>query len=372
MKRVIVPVINDLSTDQRVARTCSALHEMGFDVLLVGRQKSDSKPLIPRPYRMHRMKLLFEKGALFYAEYNIRLFLLLIFNRVDLIFSNDLDTLLASYLASKIKTVPVIYDSHEIFTETPEVIHRPFVRNTWLMIEKNILPKLDTIITVNESIARFYKDRYGKEVKVIRNVPFKRQYEIRKSKKDLGLPEDKYIILLQGAGINIHRGAEEATEAMQHIDDAILLIIGGGDVFHSLRKIVRDKHLEKKVIFRDKMPFDELFNYTVLADIGLTIDKDTNINYKFSLPNKLFDYIQAQVPVLASPLPEISRIITKYNIGTFIDDHEPEHIARKISSLLKDREQIKIWKENLKFVSEELIWENEKQILVDILRAYAG
>lgn len=321
---------------------------------------------------MHRMKLLFEKGPLFYAEFNIRLFILLIVNKVDLIFSNDLDTLLASYLASKIKRVPIIYDSHEIFTETPEVIHRHFVRSTWLFIEKMIFPKLDVVITVNESIARFYLDRYGKGIRVIRNVPFKRLYKIEKSKKELGLPEDKHLIILQGAGINIQRGAEEAVEAMQYINNAVLLIIGGGDVFQSIQKIVREKQIEDRVIFRDKMPFDELFSYTVLADIGLAIDKDTNINYRFSLPNKLFDYIQAQVPVLASPLPEISRIITKYDVGAFVDDHTPEHIAMRLTSILEDKGQLQIWKEKLKFASEELIWENEKQVLVDILRAYAG
>jgi glycosyltransferase involved in cell wall biosynthesis len=246
------------------------------------------------------------------------------------------------------------------------------VRKTWLLIEKKIFPKLKDVITVNNSIAEFYKERYGKDVKVIRNVPVTRYYKVEKSRQELNLPPDKKIILLQGAGINIQRGAEEVVEAMQYIDNAILMIIGGGDVYPELKRIVGVRNLGQKVIILDKMPFDKLYEYTVHADIGLSIDKDTNINYRYSLPNKLFDYIQARVPVLASQLPEITHIIKKHNVGTFIDNHDPRHIAERMLSMLEDNEQMMIWKENLKFASEELVWENEKKVLVDILKPYAG
>ncbi|MGC9355288.1 MAG: glycosyltransferase, partial [Mariniphaga sp.] len=124
-KRIIVSVTSDLVSDNRVHKTCTTLTEMGFEVLLVGRKLPDSQPLSPRIYSAKRLKLLFRKGPLFYACLNLRLFCLLLFSKFDLLLANDLDTLPANFLASKLKNRPLVYDSHEFFTEVPELVHRP-------------------------------------------------------------------------------------------------------------------------------------------------------------------------------------------------------------------------------------------------------
>jgi len=345
--------------------------KLGFEPVLVGRKQRKSRQLQPRDYKMHRMFLLFEKGPLFYAEYNIRLFLYLLFHNADLLVSNDLDTLLPNYIISKIKRSPVVYDSHEYFTETPELVNRERVQNIWKKIEKSIFPKLKDVFTVNESIAGLYSDKYGLDVKVVRNIPKKKEYSIEKSRKDLGLPVDKKIILMQGAGINIQRGAEEAVEAMKYVDNALLLIIGGGDVIDELKTMASGWGLDEKVIFLPKQTYEDLFQYTANADLGLTIDKDTNINYRYSLPNKLFDYIHARIPVLASKLVEIQRIINQYEIGDFIENHDPEHIADMIKKMTENEEQIEVWKENLTFASKDLCWENEEKVLLAVYKPYA-
>lgn len=365
--RVVVSVINDLSSDQRVDRTCSTLHELGYDVLLVGRKMKKSVSLNPRVYKMTRMTLLFEKGALFYAEYNFRLFFFLLFKKVDVLHANDLDTLLANRIIQKLKGVKLVYDSHEYFTEVPELVEGSFSKRVWLKIERSIFPKLKHVFTVNKSIAEIYKNIYGIDLKVMRNLPISGKFTSKikvKSRTDLGLPLEKKIILLQGAGINVDRGAEEMVEAMNWID-AVFLIVGSGDVIGALKDKVRASKLQSKVIFTGRVPFEELIAYTKVADVGVTLDKDTNLNYRYSLPNKIFDYFQADLPVIASNLIEVRRIIDEYQAGIILSSHQPRKMAEEINDYLNNSERFNYTKQNVQKAKAELIWENEKGILIN-------
>lgn len=370
-KTAIISVINDLVTDQRVARTADVLVDLGFEVLMVGRHKSDSPRMPERNYEIIRMRLLWEKGPLFYAEYNIRLFFLLLSRSVDLLVSNDLDTLLPNYVVHKLKHIPVVFDSHEYFTATPELVNRPKVQRIWKWIEKRIVPKLKSCITVNASIADLFEQEYHVPFKIVRNIPKNRKNTVIPTRQSLGLPEDKKIVLMQGSGINVQRGAEEAVEAMQYLENVLLLIVGGGDVLPILKKMVQEMALQKKVRFVPRQTPENLAGYTASADIGLTIDKDTNINYRFSLPNKLFDYIYAGVPVLASPLVEIKNIIQHYETGEFIENHDPRHIAAAITQMLQNESQMALYKRNTINAAAELNWENEKKVLIEIFAPYA-
>lgn len=363
-------MINDLVTDQRVNKVCQTLLSVNCDVLLVGRKMRGSPEMEERGYITHRMKLFFEKGPLFYAEFNFRLFFFLLFRKADMLISNDLDTLLPNYIISKVKKQPLVYDSHEYFTEVPELVNRKKVQAVWKTIERKIFPKLTDIITVNDSIADMFEDDYGKRPFVVRNIPRKRKVLEKVSRESLGLPDDKYILILQGSGINVHRGSEELVEAMQYVKNAILLIVGGGDVIDILKDMAKKPELKEKIIFKSRMPYQQLMQYTAVADLGLTFDKSTNLNYKFSLPNKLFDYIHAHTPVLSSPLPEIEKIITKYDVGDFIPDHDPKNIAQKINQILSNQALMDKWKKNCSFAASELTWENEEKVLKRIYSKY--
>lgn len=369
-KKVIVSVINDLVTDQRVHKVCTTLQKMGFEVLLVGRRLQNS-PLLPaRTYDTHRMKLLFESGPLFYAEFNIRLFLLLLVRKKELLVSNDLDTLLPNFIISKWWQLPLVYDSHEYFTEVPELVSRPRIQKIWKSIEQAIFPRLKHIFTVNDSIADLFEKEYGLRPKVVRNIPPIQQVHRTLTRADLNLPEDKRILILQGSGINIQRGAEEMVEAMQFIDGALLLIIGSGDVIGLLKELVARLNISDKVMIKPRLPYELMMQHTVHADLGLTLDKDSNLNYRFSLPNKLFDYIHAGIPVIASALPEIEKIIRTYDIGDFIPDHDPRHIAEKINESLANQVVMERWKKNTNLAAQKLSWENEEIILREVYANY--
>ena len=367
-KTAIVCVSNDLSTDQRVHKTCMTLQKCGYWVIATGRLLPDSLQL-ERSYFTLRRKLWFSRGPLFYAELNIRLFLYLITARVDLIFANDLDTLPAAFFAATLRQKRLIYDTHEFYTEVPELVSRPRTQAIWKAIEDYLFPKLTDILTVNGSIAKLYADKYHKTVLVSRNIPAGFAPEQLKTRKELELPENKRILILQGTGINIDRGAEEACLAMQFLDDCVLLIVGSGDALPALRNIVHSTNLQEKVIFKQKMPFAELRQYTLNSDLGLAIDKDTNLNYHFSLPNKLFDFIHSGIPTLSSGLPELKQIIDQYDIGYYIKNHEPKHIAEVVKGVFADDIRYKIVKHNTAKAKIDLCWENEEKVLIGLINS---
>jgi glycosyltransferase involved in cell wall biosynthesis len=372
MRRAVVAVINDLVTDQRVHKSCLALQKCGYAVVLVGRQLRNSPEMPPRPYSTVRMRLLFEKGPLFYAEFNTRLFLWLLFSRFQLLVSNDLDTLLPVFLLSRLRRIPMVFDSHEYFTETPELVHRPAVQRVWKSIERFVLSRIDRMITVNDSIAGLFEKEYGIKTYVIRNIPPRWQPDRQKSRSELGLPEDRPLLILQGSGINIQRGAEELVETMKQLNEFTLIIIGGGDVIEHLKVLARKYGAEERIIFLPRMPYDQMMHFTAAADLGFTLDKDTNLNYRLSLPNKLFDYIQAGTPVVASNLPEVSNIVLSYVVGCIAESHSPDYLASLIRNALNDKASLEEWVKNCSFAAAELCWENEEQKLLSIYESVHG
>lgn len=365
MQRVVVSVTNDLVTDQRVHKVCTTLSTMDFDVVLIGRKLSNSLA-INRNYKTVRMKLLFNNGFMFYAEYSIRLFFKLFFIKKDVLLSNDLDTLLPNFLISRIFSKKLVYDSHELFTEVPELIDRPTIKNTWLSIEKFIFPRLKNVYTVNASIASIYKKKYNVDVEIIRNIAplFENEsLDIALSKKVKG---NKKMLILQGSGINMDRGAEEAVTMMQYLENVVLYVIGSGDVFDKLKELVKTLKLEDKVFIKNRMSYQELMEYTKIADLGLSLDKGTNLNYEYSLPNKVFDYIQAKTPLLVSNRKEIASLVLDNNIGLVVENLDPEKLAQVIKNIFIDQELLKEWRENLVKAQKRYNWEKESIKLKNI------
>lgn len=364
-KKIIVSVTSDLVSDNRVHKVCTTLYNMGFHVLLVGRKLPKSLPVQTRLYKVKRFNLVFRKGPQFYAEYNIRLYLFLLFSKFDLLLSNDLDTLPANFLASKVKIKPLVYDSHEYFTEVPELIGRSRVKKIWEWLEKKMVPEIKHAFTVCNSIANIFEEKYGTPFKVVRNIPesAKDFSSITKTEK----PEK--IILYQGA-VNIGRGLKQAILAMHFIENAKLIIAGDGDIKIDLEKLVSKEHLQNKVEFTGRLPLEELTKLTPQADLGLSIEEDLGLNYRFALPNKLFDYIQARVPVLITNLPEMAAIVNQYQIGEITESLEPELLAEKITYSLQNGEKRKIWFDNLKVAARELTWENEENVIREIFSAF--
>jgi len=356
VKRVYISVINDLVTDQRVHRVASLLADRGMKVTCIGRKLSESTdPEIDR-IKTRRYRMLFTGGPLFYACFNVRLFLTLLFVRSPALFiANDLDTLMANFMAARIRRVPLIYDSHEFFTQVPELIHRKRVQTVWKWIEHRYVSRLEHAVTVSYSIAEIYRRLHGTRFRVVRNVPARRSPsggdKIRKAYPG------KSLIIYQGA-LNVGRGLELMIETMQHVEGAVLVIAGTGDIEDDLKKMVKEKKLVGRVEFRGRMSPGELFPLTCAADLGISMEEDLGLNYRYALPNKLFDYIQCRVPVLCSSLPEMSKVVESYGIGVVVRERDPKRMAGTVRYMLKER-STGAWMEALERAAGELCWENE-------------
>jgi glycosyltransferase involved in cell wall biosynthesis len=361
VKRIYIAVTNDLVTDNRIHKVACTLLKSGADVTVIGRKKPKSLQVQNRPYHTKRFKLLFNRGFGFYLEYNICLFFYLLFRRFNIIIANDLDTLPGSFFASKIKFKQLAYDSHEYFTEVPELVNRHIPRKIWTVIERVLLPRIKHSYTVCESIAKTYNDLYGINMKVVRNVP----YLINLVNRVKNHTNDSKLILYQGS-LNIGRGLEHIIDAMQYLENIKLQIIGDGDITEQLKERILKKGLSNKVELKGKIPFEELLDHTSKADLGIALEENIGLNYFYALPNKLFDYIQAGIPVLVSPFPEMQKIVNKYEIGSFYEHKTPELLAEKILEIFKITDRYNKWKENTTVAAKDLCWENEEKILIQI------
>lgn len=359
MTRIIVAVTNDLAGDNRVHKVCTTLSENGYDVLLVGRRFAKTQPLGPRSYSTHRFRLLFRTGPLFYLAYNIRLLFFLLRKKPAILLANDLDTLPAMAAAAALKGCKLAYDSHEYFTEVPELINRRWVRGIWLWLERRLVPRVDSAYTVCRSIASAYTKAYSVNFEVIHNYP-----NIRKNRGRRPVTEGKPFILYQGA-LNQGRGLEHAIAAMQYLPEARLIIAGGGYLKKRLLEIA-DGVQTGNVEFIGRLPVEELTKITRKAALGISIEEDIGLNYRYALPNKLFDYIQSGIPVVVSKLPEMQKVVEKYDIGLIAESHQPEELATVFRQALFNQRLRSRWQTGLKEASSSLIWENEVPKLLKI------
>lgn len=357
-KHIFVAVTNDISTDQRVHKISSYFQEKRYDVLVYGRVLANTFH-VSRSYKIQRKKHWFNHNFLFYAEYNFRLFFRLLFYKCDYILANDLDTLPACFLASKFKKATLVYDSHELFSEVPELEGRKFVKGFWRMLESVFLPRLKKSYTVSKSIADFYNAKYKINMGVVRNVPFLERENVEVNAK---FPTVNKTVLYQGV-LNPGRGIRPMIKALHLLENVDLIIIGYGKVEQELKSFVKKEQLENRVHFLGRIAHEELSSYTKKADIGMVLEEPLGLSFEFSLPNKLFDYIHAELPILSGNLTEINNIIKAHDIGVSVQDYQPVTIAKAVNELLTNDKLVKKIKMNQQKIKEHFCWEKEKQLL---------
>ncbi len=363
MKKVIASVTTDLISDHRVHKMCLSLYNNGYDVTLVGRKKN-SQELVLRPYKVIRFNMFFKKGFLFYMFFNLRLFFLLLVKKSHILISNDLDTILPNFLISKLKNSHIIYDSHELFTEVPELLSKKKIKLFWLYLESKIFPKLKNVITVSDGYAKLYKKKYGNSITVIKNVPSLDSRKINNFSLP-GFKLDEKNIIYQGS-LNKDRGIDLMIKAVKFID-VKLFILGSGDLELSLREYVVKENLTNKVFFVGRVPFNDLKHITKFFDLGLSFEENSCLAYRYSLPNKVFDYIHAGIPVLSSDLPEMSNFIISNKVGQTLSSREPKIIAKQILALISNKNQ---YRKDIEKTKNKYCWQKEEKKLLKLFNYF--
>jgi glycosyltransferase involved in cell wall biosynthesis len=357
-KRLVFTVTNDLHYDQRMQRICSTLSEAGYEVTLIGRLLPGSRDIQGWNFRTRRFRCYFNKGFLFYAEYNLRLFFLLLRLPFDAVSSIDLDSLPAGCLASLLRGKKRHFDAHEFFTEVPEVVHRPLVKAFWGLVARLFLPFYTYAYTVGPALADIFRRKYGIAFAVVRNVPLYTGPVAPRA-----IPSGKPILQYQGA-LNEGRGIEALLEAMVQLTDFELHIAGEGDLSETLRARARALQLQDRVFFLGWVAPSDLKALTRKAWLVVNLLENKGLSYYYSLANKFFDGVQAQAPLLTMDFPEYRSLNAQYEVAVLLPDLSVAGIVQAVRRLRDDPDHYARLQAACLRAREAWVWEEDKKVLL--------
>ncbi len=359
-RNVLIVFLGNIDYDSRASNLYKSFTERGYKVKVV------SFDWLTEGFKTKRGDITIyklNKGFLsitFYLKFILLLKISLLETKASIIFAEDIYTLPFAVVFSKLKGAKVFYDSRELYGYLAGLKKRKIIQTILRQIEKIFITKVDKVITTGEMDAEFLTKEYGiKNTLVIRNLPLLSKIDSPFDfRKKYNLSTNDKIILYQG--VILHgRGLRLIFDAISGIDNAVVVIIGGGEHKKYYEDLVAEKDIENKVYFLGKVNQKELLNFTAGADIGLALIENISLSYYYALPNKMFEYILAGVPVFASNFPQMKNIIDKYDVGVYADPENREELLSKLKDLINDDVKRRILKANCKAASDELNWDKE-------------
>jgi len=325
----------------------------------------DDPPCTGPELRASLREQLIESGI--FLNNNLRWFLRVLRLHPTAVYANDLDTLPAGALLATVRRVPLIYDSHELFSEMFDP-PRPIFKRVLVGLESRLVRRARLVITVNPSIAEELAGRYGIERPlVIFNCPPYREAE----------PPDvaaEGVRAIYHGGYAPDRGIEELLEASRQLDGANLFLRGMvSPPLHITQAVSRATDPvdgSPKATLLPRVPMTELVASLRGFDIGLIPYRATCLNNHYSSPNKLFEYMMGGLAIAAADLPEIRRVVEEYENGVLFDPRDPDDIAEKINALASDRSRLDEMKRNsLRGAAEQYSWEVQRPRLLGAVDA---
>lgn len=260
----------------------------------------------------------------------------------------------------------IILYAHEYYTEAynQSFVWRFLIKDYYLWLAKNYLKKCELTITVNESIQNFYIENFNIPANYIHNTID--YINLTPSK----IAPNSIKIIHHGLASS-SRKIELMIEMMKFLDERFtltLILVTHSKIndmyINKLKKLAKDN---QRIFFVEPLPFSEIVKYGNTFDIGLFFMPPTNLNEEYSLAHKIFQFIQSRLFIAISPLPEMKKLVERYDLGVIADDYNPESYAKKLNKLTV--EQIDYYKNQSHKAAKELAAENNRNKFQGIIRA---
>jgi len=376
---------NPFTYDARVNKEARSLSKSGYRVVVYGVSSPSSSPqenvgeiLVKRPnikgYSLFRLNVLRAPFDFFSS------LLKLIREKADVYHANDMDTLFICFLASRFNRSKLVYDSHELFLEMQEFelsqvwwkkMMGKFLIPVWRTIERLCARRADYIFTVNDSIKHILSNRFRvKKIETLFNCPsFQKVKKGREFHQVFSLPKNARVVLYQG-GMMWKRGLKQLVDSIEFLPrDVYMVFMGGGGDRSALIRYASSKPYRERIKFHDPVSLESLLNYTASADLGVVPLLNVSLNNYYGLPNKLFEYIMAGVPVAASDFPEVKKVVVRGKVGDVFNAEDPKSITTAIKRILGDialREKMR--RNALELARTKYNWEIEEKKLIKVYK----
>ena len=368
-KKVLIAFLGNLNYDTRCKNLFDTLSANGFDVEFIGFDwltpdfvESSGKISI---YKLKKSFL----SISFYLKFIWHLKIKLLTSKASIIFAEDIYTLPFVVIFGKLKRAKIFYDSRELFSHLAGLKDKKIKQLFWKWIEKLFIKKSDYVIATGQMDTEYLKDEFKlNNTLLLRNLPrYYKPSEKTDLHSQLGIDKNKKLLLYQGMLLK-GRGIEKIFSVLNQLTDCVFLIAGGGDFEKYYKNLAAEMNVTDQVYFLGKFKQEDLPKLTASVDVGFALIENLSKSYYYALPNKLFEYIMAEVPVIVSDLPQMKQVIEKYDVGFAVDYDDDSQIINVIKRLTEDKNLYESKKQNCHIASQELNWEKEVTTLLQILR----
>lgn len=376
--RIRLIVLNDFTHDARVHKEAQTLAKVGHDVSVIALWRPNlAAQETQSGYHVHRLRL-HSRGRrgggltplIKYLEFAAQVWRAAGDTRAEVYQANDANTLPAAWIAARRNRARLVYDAHELETgRNFGSSHLAGIyRQMWAWPERALIRHVDAVMTVSGGIAEELVRLYGvRRPLVVLNCPEQQALAPSTRLRDeLGIPSALRIALYQG-GIAAGRGLEPFLEAVQQLPDVAAVLLGDGPLLPAFRERAKSG-LWQRAFFPGAVPLAELPSYTASADVGMSLIQGVCRSYELALPNKLFEYVQAGIPVVASNLPEMARVVHEHGLGVTTDPEDPTAVAEGLRLLLHDPERYARARVAARRAASVFNWEQESAKLVALYR----
>jgi glycosyltransferase involved in cell wall biosynthesis len=364
--KITVLTMSNLVYEANLHRKVTAL-ALKYDVTLFAVDNGEINEALWKSVNLVRVKISHISTTLKMFHYLIKSLRFLCRHKADLYIAYDVYPLLPLRVKYTFEKMNYIYDSVELFQGINSLIGKRIRKKIWYFYEKFGISGAKAAFTVCDLDAKYLKRLYQLPYHpgIVRNIPIFKGKTDKAHLKNINIPEHFKVGIYQGM-LMAGRGLELIVSAVKNIENIVILIVGDGPLMSPLKKKVQKYSIENKIIFCGLVPFNELSAYTALADFGLTVIDGKGMSYYHALPNKLFEYIQAGIPVIGSNYPEIEKIILGEKIGLTVNPNSTPKLEAALRKLIAP-EYFPLFKENVNKIKDKYTWEKESERYMDIV-----